>query len=208
MSNEELKPCPRCGPIDELLIEDGSTHRWIKGSCPECELSLGDIRRVNTFDNNPKPCIDYWNDSWWYESRIAELEQHLDEVSERLGRDNKEINESIRHTLSTLQNEWIKKELSLVGRIKELDKELAEAKRSNLRQRVEDLLEYTCFGFSGKSEVLLAATHIISALNLDTELISGLTDVLWNNANHDCVGYAEATDWLIAHGVEGDNDAD
>lgn len=42
---EKLKPCPFCGSNDISLI-GGSTFRWEKLSCDQCDASCGEVRRM------------------------------------------------------------------------------------------------------------------------------------------------------------------
>lgn len=54
----ELLPCPFCGSIRIFQI-DGSTFRWMKLQCADCEASCGEIRREG--DPSHPALTQAWN---------------------------------------------------------------------------------------------------------------------------------------------------
>lgn len=53
--SEELKPCPFCGGT-AIHATEGSTFRWVKMVCRECEASSGEVSTRTATAN-----VDAWN---------------------------------------------------------------------------------------------------------------------------------------------------
>lgn len=58
----EVKPCPFCGH-DKVVVDEGSTYRWIKLSCLHCDASCGEVRHVlgTPFAETAASLLKEWN---------------------------------------------------------------------------------------------------------------------------------------------------
>ena len=70
LNSEELKPlpCPFCGS-DKVVVEEGSTFRWVFACCDNCDAKAGEVRKQTVGAGTPqewheaaqKRAIEEWN---------------------------------------------------------------------------------------------------------------------------------------------------
>lgn len=54
------RPCPFCGATN-VYVEKGSTYRWVRAVCAECEAATGDVRANVDDPEDIEVAIEAWN---------------------------------------------------------------------------------------------------------------------------------------------------
>lgn len=168
--SDELKPCPKCTESMPIVVQLSDT---------------GDSHYIEW---------EAWRHCGCDFSGTGSTEQEaIDDYN------NRPIEDALRTESHELQREWTVIVRDMNNQIAELEQELAEAKRGNLKSRVNDLLAFGCLqeiNPDDAKEILDMAFCVFSG--------DYFTSINWDDIyDPDNTIQEDIVNWLIEQGVEG-----